>query len=152
MCEFLSPGCACFSCFPGFFLVSNRGGRLRGLEGRLGVFERNLRAMKVVYWVNGSESSCASSSWLSERVLVPAHLGYLREFLCQLILVISERVLVPAHLGYLREFLCQLILVLWESSCASSSWLSERVLVPAHPGSLREFLCQLVLVIWEFLC
>jgi len=35
-------------------------------EGRLGVLVRNVRTMKMVYWVNVSESSCTSLAWLSE--------------------------------------------------------------------------------------
>ena len=45
-----------FSCFPEFSLVLDLRGRLRpGREG-WGVYVRNLRRMKVVYWVNVSES------------------------------------------------------------------------------------------------
>jgi len=38
---------------------------MEGLEGRLGVLVRNLMTMKMVYWVNLSESSGAGSPGLS---------------------------------------------------------------------------------------
>jgi len=45
--------------FPRFCLVLDHRGRLEAWEGRLGVLMRNLRTMRVVYWVNVSESSGA---------------------------------------------------------------------------------------------
>jgi len=41
----------------GFSLVLDPVGRLEAWEGRLGVLVRMLRMLRVVYWVNVSESS-----------------------------------------------------------------------------------------------
>jgi len=50
-----------------FFLVSDRKGTMGGggLGGKCGVHVRNLRTLRVVYWVNISESSGAGSAGLS---------------------------------------------------------------------------------------
>jgi len=50
---------------PGFSLELDPKGRMGGLGRKVGVVVRNLRTMKVVYWVNVSESSGASSHRLS---------------------------------------------------------------------------------------
>ena len=49
-----------FSCFPGFSLILNFRGRLGGLGRKAGVLVRNLRTVRVAYWVNVSESSGTS--------------------------------------------------------------------------------------------
>ena len=58
---FLSSVSSCFfSCFPGFSLILNFRGRLGGLGRKAGVLVRNLRTVRVAYWVNVSESSGTS--------------------------------------------------------------------------------------------